>query len=183
MKEIWKDIKGFNNYQVSNKGRVRSKDRQIYQKNFGWRNLKGMVLKEMDNGHGYKQVMLNEGKRHVKYIHRLVADAFLDNPLCLPEVNHIDFDRSNNCVENLEWISTKDNAVYSIPNYRRPKNVCRSNTGYKYICHKKCVYEVCVIHHGDKTRKSFKRLEDAVVFRDRVAKEHGIEFKDNNNKV
>ena len=98
--EIWKDCKGYEGlYQVSNLGRVWSIRSQRY--------LKGSYNKD-----GYIQVYLTakNGKSKKEYIHRLVALVFLDNPNNLPQVNHKDEDKSNNCVDNLEWISIKDNA-------------------------------------------------------------------------
>ena len=62
---------------------------------------------------GYHQVNLyKDGKKKDLYIHRLVADAFIPNPDNLPQVNHKDEDKSNNCVENLEWCDAKYNANY-----------------------------------------------------------------------
>ena len=69
--------------------------------------LKGNVMKLCDNGAGYISVARGEGRR--EYVHRLVAETFIPNPNNLPQVNHIDCDKSNNCVENLEWISGRDN--------------------------------------------------------------------------
>lgn len=63
-----------------------------------------------DNGNGYLQVSLNSnGKRKNFYVHRLVAISFIPNPNKLPEVNHIDGNKSNNSVNNLEWVTSNDN--------------------------------------------------------------------------
>lgn len=102
-KEIWKDCKGYEGrYQVSNKGRVWSVVSQKY--------LKPWIMSS-----GYKQVifMCKNGKRKNELIHRLVALAFIDNPTGLPQVNHIDENKQNNCVENLEWCTAKYNSNYS----------------------------------------------------------------------
>ena len=100
-KEIWKEIDGFEGrYSVSTKGNIK--------------NLKnGRILAERYDGAGYKAVILN-GKNY--NVHRLVALAFLDNPHNLPQVNHIDEDKLNNDVSNLEWVSIEDNIRHSIHN-------------------------------------------------------------------
>ena len=107
MQEIWKDIENFEGmYQVSNFGRVRSVDRFD---SIG-RLQKGNIKAIRDNGHGYKVVqMYKDNKPKIGYIHRLVATAFLENPDNKPEVHHIDSDRSNNKLENLQWVTSKEN--------------------------------------------------------------------------
>lgn len=109
MKEIWKDIDGFENiYQVSNLGRVCSKTRRQ-----GNRYYLGKILKPSDNGHGYLHITLaNRGKRYQRYLHRLVAQAFLPNPYNYPEINHKDENTKNNQVNNLEWCTAKYNSNY-----------------------------------------------------------------------
>lgn len=106
MREIeeWKDIKGFERlYQVSNLGNVKSLK-------FG----KERILKPCKNKKGYLCVWLfKNGKGKIGRVNRLVANAFLPNPNNLPEVNHIDEDKNNNRVDNLEWMSTKNNVRYS----------------------------------------------------------------------
>lgn len=110
--ELWKDIENYEGlYQVSNTGKIRSLDRIVKDTTRNrFQHLKGKVLKETDNGKGYKLVFLNKGrKRENKYVHRLVAEAFIPNPTNLEEVNHKDLNKSNNCVSNLEWISNIEN--------------------------------------------------------------------------
>ena len=105
-KEIWKDILGYEGkYQVSNWGRVKS----LNYRNTG----KEGILKGVANGNGYLEVILfKEGKGKHYRINRLVAQAFLPNPDNLPEVNHKDEDKQNNCVENLEYCSKLYNINY-----------------------------------------------------------------------
>ena len=96
MEEIWKNIPKFNGYKISNCGRVK--------------NTNNKILKPFDNGNGYKQVhLMKNGKRYVKYVHRLVAECFIANPNNLPQVNHINFNKSNNQVDNLEWVTNQEN--------------------------------------------------------------------------
>ena len=74
-----------------------------------------------DNGHGYLQVqIMRKGKRYTRYVHRLVAECFLPNPNGLPEINHIDGNKANNSVENLEWCNHSDNMYHSFRTGLRP---------------------------------------------------------------
>lgn len=99
MAETWKDVAGYEGlYQVSDLGRVRS-----------LLHGKVRILKFLDNGYGYLKVELN---RNGKLVHRLVAEAFIPNPLNLPQVNHKDEDKTNNTANNLEWCTAKYNLNY-----------------------------------------------------------------------
>ena len=106
--EIWKDIKGFNGkYQVSNYGNVRSFTK--------WKN--GALLKFGKTTTGYYWVnLVKNGRREIiqERVHRLVAKAFIENPHNLPEVNHIDGNKLNNRVENLEWVSRNRNIQHAV---------------------------------------------------------------------
>lgn len=102
MEEIWKDIQGYEGkYQISNLGRVKSLNYH--------RSCKEGFIKMHDNKHGYLCVSLN-GKMFG--VHRLVSQAFIENPENLPQVNHIDENKYNNCVSNLEWCDSKYNNNY-----------------------------------------------------------------------
>lgn len=107
MQEIWKDVKGYEGlYQVSNYGRLKSFKVDS----------KGKILK-LTNQYGDYFAVVLQGKgvpRRSARMHRLVAEAFLPNPDNLPEVNHIDGDKQNNKVDNLEWISHSKNIIHSM---------------------------------------------------------------------
>ena len=107
MDEIWKVIENFPNYSVSTYGRVRN-------------NTTGLILKQGDNGRGYKHVGLYSDtiKNKTIMVHRLVALAFLPNPNNLPEINHIDENKENNCIENLEWCTSEYNINHGTHNLR-----------------------------------------------------------------
>lgn len=117
--EIWKDIKGYEGlYQVSNLGNVRSLDRIVDQKNkFGKHQkhlYKGKQLKKQTQRNGYEVVNLYKEKQmSKKLVHRLVAKEFLRNKSDMEYVNHIDNDRKNNNVKNLEWCTQKENINYA----------------------------------------------------------------------
>ena len=114
MEEEWRDIKGYEGkYQVSNLGRVKS-----------LKNCKGnyreKILKLGKDKLGYLQVVLSkEGKGKLFRVHRLVAESFIENTNNYPEVNHKDENKSNNCVDNLEWCDRKYNCNYGTRNIRR----------------------------------------------------------------
>jgi len=99
-------------YSVSCLGRVRANWADVPRRNLKKRIRieKSYFLKPIKNTSGYFRVALGRGK--ARYIHRLVAQAFLSNPDNLPQVDHIDGDRLNNSAENLRWITAKDNVIY-----------------------------------------------------------------------
>ena len=115
MQEIWKDIKGYEGlYQISNLGRVRSKNG---------------ILKPQKRQHGYLGIMLygrgghpTRGFKH-KSIHRLVAEAFIPNPNGYAEINHVDEDKTNNRADNLEWCTRKYNTTTGTVQLRRSKTI------------------------------------------------------------
>ena len=121
MIEIWRDIKDYEGlYQVSNWGRVKSLNYR--------RTVKERVLKPNKHKSGYLQVTLcKNGKLKHYLVHRLVTEAFLENPDNLPQVNHKDEDKTNNFVGtpendykdgNLEWCDIKYNINYGTHNER-----------------------------------------------------------------
>lgn len=109
--EIWKNIQSFN-YSISNKGRVKSdKTGRI---------LKPWAQSRLDKD-SYLQIgLMREGIRHKFLIHRLVAQAFIENPDGKSQVNHKDLNRLNNLVENLEWVTASENVKHS--NLNNTKN-------------------------------------------------------------
>lgn len=126
--EEWRDILGFEGaYQISNLGRVKSLDKDIHYMNHGTPAVlhkKGMILKQTPDVDGYLRVsVVCEGRSKNFAVHRLVAQAFISNPENLPCVNHKDYDKTNNCVDNLEWCTVEYNNKYSNTEERRPHSM------------------------------------------------------------
>ena len=125
--EIWKNIKNYNDlYKISNKGNVISFKRY----------KKGKILKPIEN-HGYLGIRLyKNGKQYYELIHRLVAEHFLENPENKKYVNHKDFNRANNCVENLEWVTALENEEHKVIN---KKNIIKCYTPNNEILYFKTI--------------------------------------------
>lgn len=126
MEEEWRPIPNYiGYYEVSNIGNVRSVDRLVTYSNGVQRVHKGKILKQDINYKGYHRVRLQkDGKSKSFSVHRLVALAFIPNPNSLPQVNHIDENKSNNCVSNLEWCTSEYNNNYG-------NHINNSVTSYK----------------------------------------------------
>lgn len=126
MKEVWKPVKGYEGlYEVSSIGRVRSVKRNL-------------VMHPQPRKHGYLGIQLHGRGGNAKgfrtmSVHRLVAEAFIPNPNDLPEVNHIDEDKTNNRVENLQWVSHIDNTNYGTAQNRRAEKL-RNGSKSVAIC-------------------------------------------------
>lgn len=100
-------IENYPNYTISDKGEIVNTNTN--------KELKPYIRKD-----GYVVATLSKGgKKYKCYLHRLVAETFIPNPNNLPQVNHIDEDKTNNCVSNLEWITSKDNCNYGTRNERQ----------------------------------------------------------------
>lgn len=117
--EVWKKVYGFDVlYEVSNHGRVRTKYIRsgkggvIYGEKY-------RVLTPYDNGHGYLYFKWKSGKKKKSaYVHRLVANAFVENPNGYTEINHLDENKQNNAANNLEWTTHKLNCQHGTRNDR-----------------------------------------------------------------
>jgi hypothetical protein len=119
--EVWKDIQGFAGiYQISSHGRLKS---------FKMRR-NGYILSNVNKNGGYLSVVLTQNGRSNRYtrIHRLVAETFKPKPLGVMEVNHKDGNKQNNHVDNLEWVTHRDNLLEDVRrNPGRVAGMCRYN--------------------------------------------------------
>lgn len=105
-KEIWKEIEGFSKYQVSNYGRIKSLDFNGTKKK--------KILTPVVTRKGYLHVNLYSNRKMKSIpIHRIVAKAFIENPEDKPQVNHIDGNKKNNNVNNLEWCTNQENVIHA----------------------------------------------------------------------
>ena len=118
--EIWLPIENYEDYQVSNHGRVKSLN---YNKT-----KQEQILKQVTTKYGYKQVGLcKNGTPKMLYVHRLVASAFIPNPNNYPFINHKDEVKTNNHVDNLEWCTAQYNNNYGTRNEKVSKALSGEN--------------------------------------------------------
>jgi len=118
--EIWKDIKGYeNSYQISNCGRVMSKERNIQRidkRGYSYSyKRRGKILKNIEHENGYSKVTIHNNSTYRKQVnvHRIVAEHFIENPHNKAQVNHIDGNKHNPRVENLEWATPSENSIHA----------------------------------------------------------------------
>ena len=127
MNEIWKKVEKYKYYEVSNLGNLRSIDRVQVDKNGVSKLMKGRIIKLSDSV-GYEGANINiDGKRYKFKIHNLVAEAFLPKIEGKKYINHKDFNKKNNCVDNLEWCTPQENFLHAMHNGRW-KPSCHRNT-------------------------------------------------------
>lgn len=121
-KEIWRYIKGYEGrYQVSNLGRVRSLRRH---------RVRGKIMDVACNGHYWRIKLSKNNKAKRVLLHRIIAETFIPNPENKPQVNHINGDKKDNSIENLEWCTRSENQLHAIRTGLRPM---KTKTGTKVI--------------------------------------------------
>lgn len=166
--ELWQDIKGFEGlYQISTSGRVKSYEKQwIMHHNV--KMIQPPMYLRTENRHGYLSVALCKNKKTKHYmIHRLVAEAFIPNPENKPFINHKDFNKTNNTIDNLEWCTSKENNNYSSENSRKAA-LLRWTSKEHYIYRYKGKFRVMLPKKYNCPTKLTLTLEDAIKYRDEM---------------
>jgi hypothetical protein len=136
--EIWKDIIGYEGiYQVSNLSRVKSVERLVDGRIVGFKTkIKEKILKHNYSGGYYKVALFKDGLGNRIGVHRLVALAFIPNPENKPQVNHINSDKSDNSIGNLEWVTIRENITHFRKTQKLTSNysgVCFDKSKNKYL--------------------------------------------------
>ena len=156
--EIWRDIPGFSYYKVSNIGRIKRKSRDIIDKLGRTTKLKERILnipnayqKNRKPDYCKINIVRDNGKKFALLIHRAVTMAFIPNPENLPEVDHIDSNRANNSVENLQWVTKMDNMKKAVVSGHKGVN----NINAKLT--EKNVEEICNCLCNNETKASIAK--------------------------
>ena len=158
--EVFRSITEYDNYEVSNFGNVKNKQT-------------ARILKPGKDTHGYYFVNLCKNGKHKSFkIHRLIAIAFIDNPLNKPYIDHINNQRTNNNLSNLRWVTSKENSMNSSMS-------CKNTSGIKGVCwHKRDRrWQVFIMLNSKQIYLGlYNTLEEAKIARQLKAKELFGEF-------
>lgn len=155
--EIWKDIKGYEKiYQISNLGRIKSLKRK---NNYG-KTIKESIRILQINKYGYNIITLWKNHIGITYqIHRLVADAFIPNPENKPQVNHIDGNKLNNNINNLQWCTCQENVIHRFKKLKQKgSRSMLGKFGANHNCSKK-IYQIDTITY--KILKKYNCITEA----------------------
>lgn len=141
MKEIWKDIEGYEGlYQASNLGRVRSLSHDVLCKDGSVKHFCGKVLSFVQTRGGYLSIFLcKDGCPKSYRVNRVVAKLFVPNPHNKPHVDHIDGCRTNNCATNLRWVTHTENMNNPNTKYKKAKTVFQIKDGVVINIYKSAV--------------------------------------------
>lgn len=175
MEEIWVDIEDHEGiHQISNLGRVKALRKEVYTPGLNSKNniaiRKEKFLKPCVNSSGYYCIRLidNNGKRRNYKLHRLIAKAFISNPFNLEIINHIDSNILNNSIENLEWVSARENVCHKVRKDKKLIGIYKRSDGKAYVS--QIVFDGKNIYLG-----SYKTEDEAYIAR--------VNFELNNNII
>ena len=182
--EIWKDVVGYEGiYQVSNEGRIKRIGKYRNQVT-EWESNK--ILKPAIKNNGYMYCQLSrDNKTSPKMVHRLVAEAFIDNPHNKPTVNHIDGNRTNNNVSNLEWATYTENnthSLYELNNYKKGDrcnkrgskpvlqydlqgNFIKEYPSYREAQRQTSIYAIDVVCRGDRQKQKKQKTAGGYIWK------------------
>ncbi len=182
--EIFKDIKDYEGlYKVSNYGRIKSITRLKKNKS-RLQNVKSIIKSTRYNNNDYEIVDLSKnGKIKTLYVHRLVAIAFIKNEYNKPEVNHIDGNKNNNNLSNLEWVTSSENIKHAFDNKLHKGSKCKvsknSKSGIVNINPKfingMFKWNVCLRTKNKRYEKSTKNIYDAIVWYNSILRSNKLE--------
>lgn len=161
MQESWRPVKGYEGlYEISNRGRVKSLKRIVKRGNHTLQ-IPETILKIHINRWGYPHCSLNKnGKSKTHTIHRLVASAFIDKSHEGLEVNHIDGNKENNSVENLEWVTRTENIRHAFSN-----NLMVRHKGYK---------NGSAILDDEKVKEIKRHILEGKMYSREIARKYGV---------
>lgn len=171
MEEVWKDVVNFEGfYKVSNLGNVKRMNRTIHKNNNVIQSFPEKIISPHKHRNGYYSVHLTKGLNKFRIsLHRLVATAFIENAHNKCEVNHIDFDKSNNKLSNLEWVNRHENQSY------------KKNSVSKYIGVIKTKYNTYNAYMGLNGKRNhigtYKTKEEAYLARKKFEEQNNIQNK------
>lgn len=158
--EEWRYVANTNNrYLVSNMGRLLTT---------GYKNSKRCsIMKPAKDANGYyRTMMLLNGKLKTVKLHRVVAEAWIENPLNKLQVNHINFERDDNRVSNLEWATPSENALHSYNNGRIKKPICTNFVKGSKIGTAKL--------NEEQVKEIRQKFKPRIYTREMLAKEYGV---------
>lgn len=167
--EKWANVRGYEGlYKISNYGRLKHLPFSVYGLNSPCVNVEEKIKKPnlMSKGY-YVYELWKENKRKVFLLHRLLASIFIPNPLMLPQINHIDGNKQNNNISNLQWCTPRENTIHAIKvlgvangrNYKFGKEHYRSKP-------------VCAVNENGEILMKFDCMQDA--YRQTGIRESGI---------
>jgi len=175
--EEWRDISGYEGlYQVSNLSRVKSLDRTLDISNPPRKRFfKGKILSPIKSKIGYLVVSLTDDdkKRKIHYIHRLTAIAFIPNSNGVDTINHIDSDKTNNSLDNLEWCTQRENMSH----FFKGREKTSAYIGVSYNKIEKRWYAVIRIKNKPIWLGAYKKEKDAISAHRKYMTENNIQNK------